>query len=96
MPVNESIGHIKQVLRTADAVCFDVDSTICRDEAIDELAHHLGVGEQVAQLTRNAMSKKNCDFKDTLGSRLNVMKPSRQALQDFIKRHPPKLTPGIM
>ncbi len=37
--------------RSARAVCFDVDSTLCTDESIDEIAAFLGVGEQVAALT---------------------------------------------
>ena len=37
--------------RSAKAVCFDVDSTLCVDESIDEIAAFLGVGEQVAALT---------------------------------------------
>lgn len=41
---------IKEMLRTADCVCFDVDSTICEDEGIDELASFLGVGAQVKKL----------------------------------------------
>jgi hypothetical protein len=35
-----------------DAVCFDVDSTLCPTEGIDELAAFLGVGEEVAAVTR--------------------------------------------
>ena len=37
--------------RTADAVCFDVDSTVCTDEGIDELAAYCGAGEAVAAWT---------------------------------------------
>lgn len=37
--------------RGAAAVCFDVDSTLCVDESIDELAAFLGVGDAVAELT---------------------------------------------
>lgn len=37
--------------RAAAAVCFDVDSTLCTDESIDELAAFLGVGDAVAELT---------------------------------------------
>ncbi len=40
----------KQLWRTADCVCFDVDSTVCVDEGIDELAAYLGVGEKVKEL----------------------------------------------
>ncbi len=41
---------VKEIWRTADCVCFDVDSTVCKNEAIDDLALFLNVGEQVKQL----------------------------------------------
>lgn len=37
--------------RKADAVCFDVDSTVCLDEGIDELAEFCGAGNAVAEWT---------------------------------------------
>ena len=37
--------------RDADAVCFDVDSTVCLDEGIDELAEFCGAGKAVAEWT---------------------------------------------
>ncbi|ETN68160.1 hypothetical protein NECAME_15990, partial [Necator americanus] len=46
----------RRIWRGADAVAFDVDSTVCQDEAIDELANYLGVGEAVANVTRQAMN----------------------------------------
>ncbi len=46
--LNES--EVKSVWRNADCVCFDVDSTVCRNEAIDDLAEFKGVGEQVQRL----------------------------------------------
>lgn len=39
-------------LKTAKAVCFDVDSTVIQDEGIDVLAASKGVGDAVADLTR--------------------------------------------
>lgn len=33
----------------ADAVCIDVDSTLTRDEGLDEFAKFCGVGEEVAE-----------------------------------------------
>ena len=51
MPMGSSTRRdMKAVLRAADCVCFDVDSTLIIDEGIDELASFLGVGKQVAQL----------------------------------------------
>ncbi|CAD6192813.1 unnamed protein product [Caenorhabditis auriculariae] len=80
--------------RTADAVCFDVDSTVCQDEAIDELAAFLGVGEAVANVTRSAMNG-NARFRDALSARLQVMKPSLDQLESYANNTKPKLTPGI-
>jgi phosphoserine phosphatase len=42
----------KDALRKANAVCFDVDSTVIQDEGIDVLADFKGVGTQVAELTK--------------------------------------------
>ena len=40
----------RAIWRNADAVCFDVDSTVCVDEGIDELAAFMGVGDKVAAM----------------------------------------------
>ncbi|CAJ0936803.1 unnamed protein product, partial [Mesorhabditis belari] len=84
----------KRVWKMADCVCFDVDSTVCRDEAIDELANFLGVGEAVSKATKAAMNG-NTRFREALRSRLNVMKPSKEQIEKFKIENPPKLTPGI-
>lgn len=36
--------------RLAEAVCFDVDSTVIREEGIDELAKFCGVGDVVTEM----------------------------------------------
>ena len=36
-----------QIWRKADAVCFDVDSTLATIEGLDALAKYCGVGEEV-------------------------------------------------
>lgn len=41
----------KQLWRTMNAVCFDVDSTVCEDEGIDVLAEHCGAGAAVKEWT---------------------------------------------
>ena len=40
----------RRLWREADAVCFDVDSTVIREEGCDELARFLGKAEEVAEL----------------------------------------------
>ena len=80
--------------RSADAVCFDVDSTFCVDESIDEIAAFLGKGPAVAALTRRAMGE-GLDFRTALERRLALMAPSRADLDAFLAAHPPRLSPGI-
>jgi phosphoserine phosphatase len=38
------------LLKQADAVCFDVDSTVCIGEGIDDLALCCGKGQQVKEM----------------------------------------------
>jgi phosphoserine phosphatase len=74
-------------------VCFDVDSTFCTDESIDELAAFIGKGEQVAELTKQAM--EGCmPFQDALKARLDCMNVSKQDLECFLEEHPAQLSPG--
>lgn len=42
------IEEAKKIWRAADAVCFDVDSTVITDEGIDELAAFCGRGKAVS------------------------------------------------
>lgn len=46
----DSTDQSRTLWRTADAVCFDVDSTVIMDEAIDEMAKYCGKGDAVAAL----------------------------------------------
>lgn len=43
-------SNVKAIWRKADAVCFDVDSTVIREEAIDELAKFCGKGKEIQEL----------------------------------------------
>jgi len=90
------VEHAKHALRNADAVCFDVDSTVINVEGIDELAAYLGCGEAVAQMTANAMGGSQ-PFHEALAGRLGLMKPTRQKLEAMMSDHPMDqvLTPGI-
>ena len=36
-----------------------------------------------------------CTFQEALANRLDLIKPSRQMVNKFIKANPPRLTPGI-
>ncbi|KAK3287563.1 hypothetical protein CYMTET_4935, partial [Cymbomonas tetramitiformis] len=86
--------EVLAVWRGAKAVCFDVDSTVCVDEGIDELAAYLGAGEAVAAWTAKAMGG-NVPFQDALSARLELMTPSRDSVDAFLKANPPRLSKGI-
>lgn len=96
--VHSQVGnHVReaiQALATADCVCFDVDSTVVDEEGIDVLADHLGRGEAVAALTKQAM-EGGLKFQDALKLRLDLLKPSRIDIEDCLRDHPLRLTAGI-
>ena len=80
--------------RRADAVCFDVDSTVVTEEGIDVLAEHVGAGPAVAEWTRRAMGG-GVPFHEALAARLQLMKPSLRDVAECQKKHPLVLTPGV-
>ncbi|KAK9144901.1 hypothetical protein Sjap_004804 [Stephania japonica] len=87
----------KEVLegwRNADAVCFDVDSTVCLDEGIDELAEFCGAGQAVAEWTSRAMSG-SVPFEEALAARLSIFNPSLSTVCEFLEKRPPRISPGI-
>jgi len=96
MSASERRAATRLTFRQADAVCFDVDSTVCEDEAIDELAKYVGVGEQIAAYTLKAMNG-DVTFRQALTTRLGIMKPSRNQLEAFAlaRTSEPRLTTGI-
>ncbi|RZB66646.1 phosphoserine phosphatase [Asbolus verrucosus] len=87
-------GEIQKILRKADGVCFDVDSTVIQEEGIDELAKFCNKGTEVANLTAKAMTG-SMTFQESLKLRLNIIQPTLNQIRDFVKTSPPTLTPGI-
>jgi phosphoserine phosphatase len=85
---------IRGLWRQAQAVCFDVDSTVTQDEAIDVLAAFCGKGEEIAAMTKRAMEGA-VRFEDALRERLSILKPSRDTIAACVRAHPPRLSPGI-
>ncbi|KAF7255836.1 hypothetical protein EG68_06948 [Paragonimus skrjabini miyazakii] len=75
-------------------VCFDVDSTVCTDEGIDELAHFLGHIADVKHITVRAMNGE-LDFTRALALRLSIIRPSSAEIASFLSSKRPSLTPGI-
>ena len=66
-----------QKWRNADAVCFDVDSTLITIEGLDALAEYCGVGEEVRQWTKCAMGS-SVTFQESLKARLDIVKATEK------------------
>lgn len=93
--ITKKHDNIKAVWRNTDCVCFDVDSTVCKNEAIDDLAEFNGVGAQVQKLTLEAMGG-NMTFREALHKRLSIIKPSLNDVDRFNLLHQKsQLTPYI-
>ncbi|KAL4225885.1 hypothetical protein ACF0H5_013873 [Mactra antiquata] len=89
-----SIDECKTVWCNADIVCFDVDSTLIKDEGLDELAEFCGVGEQVKQWTRKAMGGST-RFRVALENRLEIIKPSHDQVSKFRESQPIRFSDGL-
>ena len=90
----QNIASALEALANADAVCFDVDSTVIQEEGIDVLAASLGKGEEVAAWTLKAM-EGNTKFEDALAARLGIIQPSRAAIEKCLQDTPLQLSPGV-
>mmetsp|Transcript_20948 Transcript_20948/g.37557 ORF Transcript_20948/g.37557 Transcript_20948/m.37557 type:complete len:292 (-) Transcript_20948:244-1119(-) len=89
-----NISHAMEMLSKANAVCFDVDSTVIDEEGIDVLADTLGKGPEVAAWTAKAMDG-NIKFEDALAARLEIIKPSKSDIASCLEKHPLRLSPGV-
>jgi phosphoserine phosphatase len=89
-----NIELAKEAIKKADAICFDVDSTIITEEGIDVLATSLGVGDAVSKLTASAMGGTTL-FQNALKARLDLIKPSIENLENIQKEHPLQFTPRL-
>lgn len=56
-----TLSETKELFRRAEAVCFDVDSTVIKEEGIDELAKFCGVGDAVTEMCVRARSTSHGD-----------------------------------
>ena len=64
----------------------DMDSTIIRQECIDELATEAGVGTQVHEITARAMNGE-LDFEDAMMSRVRCLEGQSETVIDTVWRH---------
>ncbi len=77
-----------------DVVCFDVDSTLVTCEGIDWLAERKGVGEDVKNLTNQAMNGE-VPMESVFSKKLDIIRPSRKELQRVGEYYCSQLTQGV-
>lgn len=85
--VQRAEGRRKRVLLA------DMDSTMIRQECIDELADEAGVGARVAEITRRAMNGE-LDFESALRERVGLLQGLPVAVIDRVIRDRITLMPG--
>ena len=90
--VDISVQDVTLESRGQYLVVMDVDSTLIQDEVVDLLAHHAGVGEHVAEITRKAMSGE-LDFASALAERVALLAGQPESILDQV-RSEIRLTPG--
>ncbi|GAB0099044.1 Phosphoserine phosphatase [Sergentomyia squamirostris] len=93
----KKVAEAAAIIAKSKIVCFDVDSTVIREEGIDELAAFCGKGAEVSRLsrlTREAM-QGSMTFQDALRKRLEIINPSQQEIWEFVKGHPSTLSTGL-
>lgn len=94
VPASKRVAEAREALKKAQIVCFDVDSTIITEEGIDELAMYCGKGSEVAALTKEAMGG-SMTFQEALRRRLDIIKPSKRQIREFLKTHPSTISGGV-
>ena len=87
MVVQKAEGRKKRLL------IADMDSTMIRQECIDELADEAGVGARVADITARAMNG-DLDFEGALRERVGLLKGLPVAVIDRVIRDRITLMPG--
>lgn len=92
--ISKRILEAKRIIQTSDIICFDVDSTVICEEGIDELAEFCGKGEEVSNLTKEAMGG-SMTFQEALRRRLDIIKPSQSQIRQFLMEKPSTLSPHI-
>lgn len=86
-----------ELWKHSDCVCFDVDSTICKEEGIDLLANYCcnnAQKQKILAITQEAMNG-HMNFREALTKRLDIIKPSLSTIQDINKNYPLHLNDGV-
>lgn len=93
-----AIDRAKKLLLEADAVFFDVDSTVVQTEGIDLMGKCFGVMQEISELTHKAMNG-NVKFQDAMAERLQLMADhgmTKEGLDECVEKEGvPQWSPGV-
>ncbi|XP_024097092.2 phosphoserine phosphatase-like isoform X2 [Pongo pygmaeus] len=92
LPTMVSRSELRKLFYSADAVCFDVDSTVIREEGIGELAKICGVEDAVSEMTWRAMGGA-VSFKAAVTEHLAPIQPPGSRCRETHSRAPPTPDP---
>ncbi len=82
------------VLSQFRVLALDMDSTLIRNECIDELAQLAGVGPQVAAITEAAMRGQIADYAQSLRQRVALLAGVDASLLQIVAEQRLRITPG--
>ena len=71
LPIDVNFLKILSTRKKKVLIC-DMDSTIIKEESLDEIAEEAGIGDEIKNITKKAM-KGELDFKDALLKRIKLL-----------------------
>ena len=77
------INLISNTNRRKKLLLADMDSTLIRGESLDEIAHKVGVGEEISKITLQTMNGE-LDFHQSIIRRVSLLKGVKQTVLDEI------------
>ncbi|MGN1392434.1 MAG: phosphoserine phosphatase SerB [Succinivibrionaceae bacterium] len=94
-PGTIDVVHVKEIpiLNKPGVILLDMDSTCIQIECIDEIAKAYGVGEQIAEITSQAMHGL-LDFKQSLRKRVSLLKNAPTSILEDLRNKLP-IMPGF-
>ena len=87
------VALVARANRRKKLLIADMDSTMINQECIDELADALGIKDAVAEITARAMNGE-LDFKQSLDTRVDLLKGLEQRRMEEVRREQITLAPG--
>lgn len=81
-------------LNSFRVLALDMDSTLIRDECIDQIARRAGQGTEVAAITAAAMRGEITDYAESLRRRVALLAGADAGIVQWARRYRLRLSPG--